>query len=267
MSAMATFWAWNQDVKSSQKLVLLSLANCHNDSTGQCNPSITYISDQTGLNRKTIIQALSDLEKSGHIIQQKNTGSSNKYRLNTSTEIGTATDEKTSTELGTSTEIEPVPKTDKTSTKNGTTPVPKTVHEPKKNLKEPYKYENRTIKLSESDYDRIVQTYPLLTFPLELDQLDLELTGKKDWFMTMNAKLNYRNKQERAGNAKHQQPDKPRSPADRLRAKRQAEQRNHGSSLDSDAGDLRPQVGEQLRDGTDRGMGQVIDGTFSRHDR
>ncbi|TNE87035.1 MAG: helix-turn-helix domain-containing protein [Gammaproteobacteria bacterium] len=278
VSASATFWAWNQSVKSSHKLVLLSLANCHNDSTGQCNPSIKYISDQTGLNRKTVLSSLSALEEMDLIIPRKSSGSSNSYRLNTSAEIGTtsvgltstkngtAAAHKTSTKSGTSTKNGPVPKTDKTSTKNGTGVVPNLGHEPKKNLKEPYKYENRTIKLIESDYDRIVSTYPNLSFPEELDQLDLELSGEKKWFMALNAKLNYRNKQARASHGTHNQPDKPRSPAERFRARREAEQRNHGPALGANDGDLRPQVGEQLRSGTYGRVGALIDGDYTSND-
>lgn len=212
------------------------------------------------------MSALSELEKSGLILPKKSHGSSNEYRLNTSPKNGTATEDKTSTDIGTSTKNGPVPKTDKSGTKNGTLVVPKTGHEPKKKLKESYKYENTTIKLSSADFDRMAKAYPNLDLITELDQLDLELSGEKKWFMTLNAKLNYRNKTV-ANNAKRQQPDKPRSPADRFRAKRQAERGGNGPSVGKDAGDLRPQMGEQLRDGTDRGLGAVIDGDFTRDDR
>ncbi|WP_444905291.1 helix-turn-helix domain-containing protein (plasmid) [Microbulbifer sp. CnH-101-E] len=129
MSAEATFWAWRQGVKSTHKLVLLSLANCHNEANGQCNPSIAYISKSTGLNRKTVISAMEQLEKSRLIFRVKSAGSSNHFTLN----FG----QITSPENGTSTENGPGPKTDKTSTENGTGPVPKTDHKSKRNLKEP----------------------------------------------------------------------------------------------------------------------------------
>ncbi|WHI52693.1 helix-turn-helix domain-containing protein [Microbulbifer sp. MLAF003] len=129
MSAEATFWAWQQGVKSTHKLVLLSLANCHNEANGQCNPSIAYIAQSTGLNRKTVITAMEHLEESSLIIRAKSTGSSNQFTLN----FG----QITSTKNGTSPKSGPGPKTDITSPKNGTGPVPKTDHESKKNLKEP----------------------------------------------------------------------------------------------------------------------------------
>ncbi|MDP5208864.1 helix-turn-helix domain-containing protein [Microbulbifer sp. 2205BS26-8] len=140
MSAEATFWAWQQDVKSTHKLVLLSLANCHNEASGQCNPSIKYIVGVTGLNRKTVISAMEQLELSGLILRVKLNGSSNNFRLSighaTSTENGPGpkTDQyqkRTRPKNG------PVPKTVQTSPKNGTGPVPKTDHESKRNLKEP----------------------------------------------------------------------------------------------------------------------------------
>ncbi|GAA5442625.1 hypothetical protein Misp06_00799 [Microbulbifer sp. NBRC 101763] len=129
MSAEATFWAWQQSVKSTHKLVLLSLANCHNEANSQCNPSIAYISKSTGLNRKTVISAMEQLEESSLILRVKSTGSSNHFTLN----FG----QITSAENGTSPKNGPGPKADKTSTKNGTGPVPKTDHKPKRNLKEP----------------------------------------------------------------------------------------------------------------------------------
>lgn len=167
MSAKATFWAWSlKGLKSSQKLVLLCLADNHNGESGQCNPSVAFIADKTGLNRKTILQALSDLERVGLIRAQKRFGTTTNFRLLTSTNFGTGGDGsktqkagkkagETSTENGTGSESEeaqkavpetgpvpnsgPVPKTDTTSTvftknqyqKRDT--EPKT--EPTKNLK------------------------------------------------------------------------------------------------------------------------------------
>ncbi|WP_367317724.1 helix-turn-helix domain-containing protein [Microbulbifer spongiae] len=79
-------------MKSTHKLVLLSLASCHNEASGQCNPSIKYIVGVTGLNRKTVISAMDQLEASGLILRVKLNGSSNHFRLSighaTSTENG-----------------------------------------------------------------------------------------------------------------------------------------------------------------------------------
>lgn len=139
MSASATFWAWSQQVTSTQKLTLLALANCHNESTGQCNPSIAYLSKSTGLNRKTVMKSLGELESLGLIIAQKGNGFGSHYTIksstksNTSTEIGTGTEiGKGGAEIGTG-----------TSPKNGTAPVPKLGHESIKNLKDESKRETK----------------------------------------------------------------------------------------------------------------------------
>ncbi len=72
MSGMVTFWAWDQNVKpATTKYVLLCLANCHNDSTGRCDPSIRYIAEKTGLNIKTIPGAILRLSEMGLLAIQK----------------------------------------------------------------------------------------------------------------------------------------------------------------------------------------------------
>lgn len=58
MSAKATFWAWDQPgLSGPEKLVLLCLADCHNADNNRCDPSDRYISEQTGLDRKTVPRA------------------------------------------------------------------------------------------------------------------------------------------------------------------------------------------------------------------
>lgn len=136
MSASATFWAWKQQVTSTQKLALLALANCHNDATGQCNPSVAYIAASTGLNRKTVLKALAEIESSGLIVADKGNGFGNSYTLNTSPKNGTGTEIGTSPKIGTG-----------TSPKIGTEPVPKLGHEPKRNLKKESKSIGRGTRL------------------------------------------------------------------------------------------------------------------------
>ena len=155
MSAKATFWAWRQDVKSTAKLTLLALANCHNESNDRCDPSVTYLSKSTGLNRKTVMNSIQNLEDCGLILPQRSIGQSTEYRLNfnaaTSAENGTTTSTKNnttgsnltstktgSTENGTSTKNGQSQKRDTTSTKNGHDQYQKrdtNLKESKKNLK------------------------------------------------------------------------------------------------------------------------------------
>lgn len=57
-----------------------------------------------------------------------------------------------------------------------------------------YVFDGETIRLNRKDYDKLVLSYPHLDIDEQLRQLDLELRGKKNWFVEMNSKLNYRNK-------------------------------------------------------------------------
>lgn len=83
MSRDASDWAWEQPVKpASAKLVLLCLANCHNDGTGRCNPSVKYIGDATGLDKKTIPVALEILAEKGLISFDRRRGAPPNYRVN-----------------------------------------------------------------------------------------------------------------------------------------------------------------------------------------
>ncbi len=81
MSARATFWAWEVDIPSSEKLVLLCLSDCHNADTGQCNPSVSYIAKKTSLDRKTVLKSLRSLNDRKILSRVKVEGSSNQYFL------------------------------------------------------------------------------------------------------------------------------------------------------------------------------------------
>ena len=56
-----------------------------------------------------------------------------------------------------------------------------------------YCFNGETIKLTESDYKKLIGLYPNIDLKKELNQLDIELINEKKWWSTMNAKLNYRN--------------------------------------------------------------------------
>jgi len=81
MSLDATIWAWKQEITSTQKLVLLSLA----DRAGEkddCYPSIKRLVHDTGLNRKTIMKAIQDMTALGLLdSKRKAFGRSNTYSL------------------------------------------------------------------------------------------------------------------------------------------------------------------------------------------
>ena len=94
--------------------MLLYLANCHNQDTGDCFPSGSHIAKITGLNVKTVFSSLGELERLGLIKRDSKAGSSNRYALNL---------ESTYTENGIPTYTEtgspPIPKTGQTYTETG----------------------------------------------------------------------------------------------------------------------------------------------------
>ncbi len=155
MSAEAIFSARELSrvlkLKASHRQVLAELANCLNKHTGRCDPSIAYICEYTGLNKKTVMSAIQSLEECNVVSATKTFGARTKYKLHlevkisakngsgiksdvvptTSTKYGTTT----STKSGTSPESNIGAKNGTpTCTKNGTPPVPKTVPEPINNL-------------------------------------------------------------------------------------------------------------------------------------
>lgn len=168
MSAKATFWAWEQRVKGSKKLVLLCLADCHNASTERCDPSLIYLSEKTGLDKKTIPLAIENLEKIGLLSTIKIKGKSNKYQLNlTQKRVDPKTDLP---------QKRVDPKTDITPPENGVTPPPKTGYEPKRNLKDNLKDKDKGIdslnpnskQEKELDYSSLDLDQPLIKEIVEI---------------------------------------------------------------------------------------------------
>jgi DNA-binding Lrp family transcriptional regulator len=66
MSLRASNWAWDQrTLTPTQKIVLLALADCHNDHTGQCFPRQERLAEQCEVSVKTVQRAISSLEDAG----------------------------------------------------------------------------------------------------------------------------------------------------------------------------------------------------------
>ena len=71
------------------RIVLLCLANRHNQETGRCDPSLATICDDTGLSERAVRQALRQLEaermiSTVHRVQRSGRGKrnlSNRYRI------------------------------------------------------------------------------------------------------------------------------------------------------------------------------------------
>lgn len=68
-------------VSPTQKLVLLCLADCHNQDNERCDPSVSFIMQFTGLSNRAIANALADLESAGHIKINRGKGFKSSYEL------------------------------------------------------------------------------------------------------------------------------------------------------------------------------------------
>lgn len=133
MSMEAMTWAIEvRGIKSPQKLVLLLLANRHNNDTGMCYPSIPRICRESGMHRATVIRAINALEKAGLLTIEKTFGKVNHYRLHTSvTELPVAESDpshKATTPVAesdyTRRTVRPEPKVTQKKPKNRKTPIP-----------------------------------------------------------------------------------------------------------------------------------------------
>jgi DNA-binding MarR family transcriptional regulator len=70
MSRFARDWAWTLPVPPPQKLVILALAERADDS-GTCWPSLTHLTEMTGLVRSTVALALIGLEDAHLIVRDR----------------------------------------------------------------------------------------------------------------------------------------------------------------------------------------------------
>jgi pyocin large subunit-like protein len=87
MSLSAMVWALRVRAGSTTaKAVLVALADCHNDHTGDCYPSIQRLADICECSRRTVVRALEDLESAGLLTKRGRVGAdgsqtSNAYDL------------------------------------------------------------------------------------------------------------------------------------------------------------------------------------------
>lgn len=129
MSLDATRWAWQQDLRPTQKLVLLSLSD-RADERHCCYPSFDRLSSDTGLDVKTVRKVIRELRSLGLLVASEKPGRGYRYRL-----AGVSDRHKTPTESGTPTKTGTGTKSGRTTpTKSGTPPLPKVVPESTNNL-------------------------------------------------------------------------------------------------------------------------------------
>lgn len=66
---------------STQQFVLNTLADCHNEHTSRCDPSIDHLMSETKYSNRAIITAIMELEKDGHLTVERKFGTCNRYTL------------------------------------------------------------------------------------------------------------------------------------------------------------------------------------------
>lgn len=187
MSAKATFWAWEQDLKHTTKIVLLALAD-YNSEKGECWPSTDSLAKKTGLSKCQVLREIKALESGGFMTVKRAQGRSSRYFLNMQTG-------STQRPVADSDQYQADTKAVADSDQTGSTQRPKPKREPKKNLEDnAYAFCGETIKLNQEDFDKAKSQYRNLNLVETLRQLDMELREDKKWWGTMHAKLNYRNR-------------------------------------------------------------------------
>ncbi len=80
MSTLIMAACWPIDIPSTQKFVLISLADNANDS-GVCWPSIPTICRRTSLHRATVLRAIAWLTDHGYLAVNREMGRHNSYRI------------------------------------------------------------------------------------------------------------------------------------------------------------------------------------------
>lgn len=123
VGVMATRMAWEAKAETaSQRLMLLAIAK-YADQDGKAFPSVESLCADTCLNKKTAFKVLKELREAGVIaVHKRPTNNGNCYSI-----VGTCSENGT-TDIGT-TENGTTKNGTTGCTKNGTSVVPKTVHE------------------------------------------------------------------------------------------------------------------------------------------
>jgi Helix-turn-helix domain len=71
MSIEALYWAWDQELRTTIKIVLVALANFADENGEHCFPSQARLARMTGLTERGIRKALAELERLGLIARAR----------------------------------------------------------------------------------------------------------------------------------------------------------------------------------------------------
>lgn len=220
------------EFQAMEKLVMIALCDCVNDN-GNGYPGYKTLMKKTSMAKSTLSKHLKTLKAAGVFTTESHGEIGQGRKVNTYhvTEFWKDENLKTSIiearkerkvrglDLSTKQHEKYDPHTDTKSMTleprkvRGSNPKSMRVeHEPsvltisnEPSVNSGYVFEGQKIKLNKKDFDAMVKQYSNLDLVAELQQLDLELKNQKsNWFMTMNAKLNYRNKKASNGNQNNQ---------------------------------------------------------------
>ena len=71
MSVRAMTWAFEQPLAGNHKVILLVLADHHDDERGICFPSVGRIAQRAHISESTVVRCLRDLETAGYLTRQE----------------------------------------------------------------------------------------------------------------------------------------------------------------------------------------------------
>ncbi|WP_315316058.1 helix-turn-helix domain-containing protein [Pantoea vagans] len=232
MSRAATDWAWSLNLKASQKLLLLSLAD-RADEYHCCYPSILRLVNDTGLDRKTIGKWINQMIEEGLLSDTgERKGPTKRVRvLKLNLDFKCTQRREDSSKVngpknGNVPKIGPISVKPLNDPKNGLLNDPKfgILNDPKNGTQnqslepniEPinktpparatcegewlpsrYAFEGKVVKLNHADFASWQKLYAHLDLVYELQKLDIEFSYQKPthWFITASQKLSYQNKQ------------------------------------------------------------------------
>lgn len=83
--------AWESNLPTTQKFILVSLADQANDD-GVCWPSINHLCKRTGLSTRAVFDGLKKLEELGHITRKSRPGHSNVFVIHPKQNVVTCGD-------------------------------------------------------------------------------------------------------------------------------------------------------------------------------
>ncbi|EBA9864551.1 helix-turn-helix domain-containing protein [Salmonella enterica] len=178
-----------------RKLVLLKLADNASDQ-GECWPSYQYIADQCEISKRSVMNHIDELCKSGllkKVFRKGPKGNATNVYILTIPGAGDSPGGSAGAAPRISHSFEPVNEPLNTQAAKAACAIGVNDH----HIAGRYAFEGNVIRLNHKDYRSWMNLYPLIDLNYELQRLDIEFTHEKpkNWFITASQKLSYQNKQ------------------------------------------------------------------------